>query len=270
MSFANLGFESGADGLATAWALDNFTAAGIFADLGPGGAESFEDWDPGYAFAVDPLAPAALFSVNVYVTPHDEEDFENGWDNTPYLWSTFQAAAAAFAGPESVDDFTGGWSNDAYLTAFAGGELTAAAFDGNAFENFEQSWGNTGYLTEFAGPELAAPSLSGVLAKTVEDFEDVKGPQLYTGDTINDSIVSVAHGLGVGYGLIFSIPVAGAMPAPLAPGVRYWVTFVIDPDNFNLTPIGPGGASVDITSAGLGLLQWTAPWEFWTKTLANF
>lgn len=260
----NLGFEQGGAGFAFRWQIRNVTARGVFAAFGLRAREDFErGWgNTPYFFALT-NAIAAPLSASVYIAPKSFDDFERGWQNFPFLTTSFPAIAAVFTGPQNANNFEQGWDNDSYAFAWPGG--TAAVFDGNGFENFEQSWGNTTY--DFTWPGGTDFVISGQLAKTVEDFEDVKEPQLYTVDFMLEQLITIGHGLGADYGVIFDIPVAGLMPTPIAPGVRYYVQNVVDPDKFQIALLPAAAGPIDIATNGSGLLRWSAPWEFWVTKL---
>ncbi len=265
----NLGFEVGAYGRASSWESGSETQTGTFAPFGMEAAETFErGWaNRPYAFTL-PAVVAARFSSAIYVVAPSFEDFERGWANFPFFTSTFSAITCEFTGALDAEAFEAGWGNDAYLLTFAGG-LTAAVFGGNPFDGFEAGWDNDAYLFTFGGGDTTAMVISGQRAQTVEDFEHVQGSQLYSADPATDRIATVAHGLGVNYRVIFDSPIAGAMPTPIAPTVPYYVQAVADADHFAIALVASAGAAIDITSAGSGLLRWSAPYENWTSRMAT-
>lgn len=273
-TIANLGFEDAAiaPGFADLWNVENVTARGVFAEFADARAvERFESgWtNGGYSLTHDPLSPRALFSGDVYVSPVSAESFEAGWTNTSYMLTSFAAIGAVFA-PDSdpFDGFGKGWDNSPYLYAFSGGELSASVHDGNGFENFEQGWGNSGYAFAWVGGETVAPSLSGALAKSAEDFAGLPA-QLYGVDTVGDYITHLTgHGLGAGYSLVFAQAIGGALPVPVVPALRYYVSSVASVYAFQVQ-VDPSIPQIDLTTAGSGLLKWSAPWEFWTAFMAT-
>lgn len=273
-TIGNLGFEAAGTGpgFPTVWTVANVTARGYFAEFANLRAvERFEEgWtNNAYVTEHDPLSPRALFSGDVYVSPVSAESFEAGWTNTSYMLTTFAAIGVAFTpDADPFDGFGKGWDNDPYLYAFDGSELEASVHDGNGFEDFEQEWGNTGYALEWVGGETVAPSLSGQLAKSVEDFEDVKGPQIYHVDGEAHGLVTPGHGLGLDYSVILDSPISGTMPDTLAPQVRYYVQALPFTDIFQLALV-PSAPTPLAAEQGSGLLRWSDPWEFWVTTMAT-
>ena len=265
----NLGFEIGSNGFADSWELEDETLLGSFAGFGLAAFESFEiAWDnDGFAFVLAGDV-AALFSTAVYVPAPPHDDFERGWSNFPYSFTSFTSAGAVFTGPEDADGFESGWDNDSYLMTWAGG--TAAVFDGHNFEDFEQGWSNDAYVTVWTGGETTDMVISGVIAKTVEDFEDVKVAQSYTADALTDRLFTTAHGLSVNYRVVLATPIGGAMPTPLVPGIPYYVQLVADADTFKLALIPSAGSAIGLSTTGSGLLKWSDPYEFWTEPMVTF
>lgn len=262
----NLGFETGAYGFAASWESGSATQFGTLAAFGLEAAETFEHgWaNRPYAFTL-PVVVAAEFSVAVYVTPPRFEDFERGWSNFPFFSSTFTAVTCIFTGALDAEGFEEGWDNDSYLYVFAGG-LTAAVFNGDNFEDFESGWANDSYVLTWSGG--TAMVISGVLAKTVENFEDVKDPQVYYVDSEAFALVTVAHGLSVNYRVVLDLPIGGTIPASLAPLIPYYVQTVVNADFFQVALL-PSAPDPIACTLGSGLLRWRAPYEFWTTRMAT-
>lgn len=72
---------------------------------------------------------------------------------------------------------------------------------------------------------------------------------------------SAAHGMVVGYTLMWDVGGAGTPPSPLAEGVEYYIQSVPALNQFKLSAT-PGGAAINLTDAGTGNPPFTAwGWE---------
>lgn len=147
----------------------------------------FEDDDAGTPDVGIPEAWTILYTTAVEQTavfgsstpPLDEEDFEEGWDNTDYLFAFDTGDTLPtlldvdVSEGEAVEDFEEGWSsNQAYLFELDG--PTAASFDVSPedVEDFEEGWStNESYLFALGASTLASFD-SALTPQTFEDFED--------------------------------------------------------------------------------------------------
>lgn len=263
-ALSNLGFEEGTLGLAPLWQIDDFSSAFEWAVFSVGG-EAYEDFEHGWGSDTPFVTIAAQFTG-----PLPVESFESGWGNDAFMTVVFPATVDPFASGLYYEGFESGWSNDDYLFTFLTAPWRTQGFllvDLNDFEDFEDGWSNDGYLFEFTGGELVSGSFYNVRALAVENFEHVLAPQQYTGSAGADTLATTGHGLAINYRVVLATPVAGAMPAPLAPSVPYYVQNVPDADSFKLAQTASAGSPIDLTSAGSGLLKWAATYEHWTSLM---
>ncbi len=261
---SNLGFETGSSGIATSWDFESFAARENFgAELADGSTfESFE-----HSWENDGYQTDLVDGISASV-----ETFELGWSNTDYIREggpliapSFGTADVVGEGP-TIESFEIGWGgNELFIFAFRGDaygyELTD---DGMGITTFGGDFGET-----FGDGDTLAPVLSGVRALSVESFEDLALPLAYTADSSTDTLTTATpHGLSVNYRVRLQSSVGGAMPAPLVPDVDYYVQAVGSSTTFKVAQT-LGGAAVDVTSNGSGLLIFTAPYENWTSVMTT-
>lgn len=271
----NLGFELGSYGLATQWSSADFSSAAADWAAFNNGASAYEDFETGWGtspFYIDTTFPQISAAFTGAITAN-VEDFGNGWGNDGYLLLAMplaQPTMSVTGGP--TEGFGKGWSSDEnYVTSFIAQPYLTQNFvltEVTDFEEFVSGWSLAGYATDISGISVTSASFAGLRALAVENFENVQVDQNYTAVAATDQIVSTAHGLSTNYRVVFDSPVAGGMPSPLAPSVTYFAVTIVDGNNFKVS-LASGGSVVDITTAGSGLLQWTAPFENWVTLMAT-
>lgn len=200
--------------------------------------ESFEGgWAP------DPQSLIAVFEGNTIdlETPvfnagdvqSPIEGFERGWHapvltliaTLPGVESASFDAAPPLSSPEALEDFEEGWG-EIDLVLPTGILIVTAMFDAvpQSFEDFGEGWGNDAYPV--------VPTLTAAVFDTnadVEDFEEVRAPELFTVNVATDKVeVVTALAPDIGEGFRFSADADGALPSPLSTTATYYSVGSID------------------------------------------
>lgn len=272
---SNLGFEVGSFGFAPPWEIDNFVRGAFDPATFSGSdvAEAFEAGWLNFPYYADDFPSGGVASASFTgADPPDEEGYELGWLNEPYYRIAFAEAVATFTGGAFFDSFESGWGNSSFVTSFVDAPHLIQRFllstpADRDLEGFEDNWQNSSYLFTFGA--LTAASFSGQRALAADGFVNVQVAATYTANTVSDALGSTAHGLSVNYRVVLASPVNGTMPSPLAPAIAYYVQAVPDANNFTLALTASAGAAIDITSAGTGLLKWSAPYENWVTLMTT-
>ncbi len=293
MAFDNLGFEdedANATGFPDVWTVSltaNAAEAAGFDDgqtTPPDSPVPFEAYEGGwstnetYTFAyADPpdlseISPAIFDSA--LPSPQGVEDYEEGWSsNQNYLFALASIAAASFdvGTPEPVEDYEEEWSaNESF--SFVMGSTTAAVFDSGTpepVEDYEEEWRSNESFDFTMGSTTAAVYDTGVGggSQAVEDFEEVKGPQVITVVPGTDTVAAFAHGMANGQTVTFENE-GGILPGGIQPGTNYFVISV-SANDFQISTVS-GGSAVDITDNGAGTHRVRPDVAtFWTLLMAT-
>lgn len=262
-TFENLGFEVGANGFATRWEIDNFVQSSRVPGTFVAGA-AFEDFSHGWAtdaFAYTPVGYVLGIT----------EGFELGWSNTGYMAAGMPVEAAAFGAAEFSqiqlrESFERGWSrNEIYKFSFD--------MDPDVYDVTDEGRGPltllpVATLLSFTIDSLVQAVFSGARALAYESFEHVKTPVAVTADDATDTFTSAAHGLAVGYRVLFATTGNSSPPSPIGTVFPYYVQSAGSSSTF-MVSIASGGPAVDITDEGAGVMTFTAPYENWVSMMAT-
>lgn len=206
------------------------------------------------------------------------EGFERGW-HAPVLTliATLPGAESASfdtGTPEAVEDFEEEWGTfDLALPSTA-----TAMFDSTpeAFEDFGEGWGNDAYLVAY--PAMSPPLTAAIFdtAESVEDFEEVRGPERFQVNAATDQIqFRTAFAPDQDDGMRFSTDDDGELPTGLSPTATY---YVIDTVTYNgstqlysfLVSAVKGGGGVSLSDAGSGnLYLHRDPAKWWSALLST-
>lgn len=249
----NLSFEtpSGSPfgGGAESWLVTSTTGALDYAlyDLGVRGYESFDTgWGVTLTTAFDvSMLEEASYDTDAAGAPIFVERFERGWaGNEGY---EFDFAGLAEGASETFDD----WVPD-YI-------VEHGALESAPDETFETGWG--AYATDFTGGMLEAALYGGAASYDGETFVDVREGGLVAPDPATDTLGLAGHAYAAGERVRFT----GLPPAPLAPGVWYFVVNSTT-DAFQVAATA-GGAAIDLTGAGGGATVEGDPARYWTLVM---
>lgn len=273
-AFANLDFEqSGVNpGDALGWTRNAHTTAESIADFGDGGgAETFErGWLSNDTFVFG-FAPGTLTLAGYpsLAGPVGHESFEQFWaSNENFAFALGGDVAAELGAPGGAERFETGWSNDAF--SFVLGGATPGRFDPGALpvEAFEGGWQtNQAYKFAFSGigVDLVGATYDN-RGFTVEDFDAVAFDVPFTADSATDVLTAAAHNIATGTQVLVLPDPAGLAPAgglALNQRVYFVVNTTVNTLKLSLTS---GGAAVDVTASGTGLLR-LDPRFFWNEKM---
>lgn len=266
---SNLGFEQGTNGIAALWHVESFTSSPLlFATFA--GEKAVETFERGWVNdAYDFSGPAQIAAQFTDAPAPEVEGFERGWSNHPYMRASFPNAVATFSDGTFAERFETAWGNTSWVGAHSAYTLQYPLYShGSDVEPFEAGWQNVeAYVFELTSSTGA--TFYGERATTFEGFQHVQEAQAYTADATDDELETTGHGLATDYRVVLASAVAGLMPSPLAPGVPYFVQAVPSADAFKLAPVAGAGSPIDITTAGSGLLKWSAPYENWVTLMVT-
>ncbi len=257
-SFANLSFEiaGSSPGEAEDWTTASLSSAFELAGYGSPEheEEGFEDaWDnDAYLTALED-GELALYLFKA--TSAQFEGFESRWDNDSYQRALNSSDLAIYSG-NGEDGFEDAWDNDAYLTALG---ATAVGTP----DTFESDWDNDAYQTEFVGfpTDLSAPATYD--GQNFEDFEEVQRDQQWTTTGTTDTATCVGHGFSAGDPVTVYSTIQ--LPGGVNPDTQYYVRSpTADTFKLTITP-GGGGSSILFETTGLGAHFIKAdPAAYWT------
>lgn len=184
---------------------------------------------------------AGVFNLGPGQKPY--EDFDTGWGDPPFP----QLELLSVDMPDA-ETFETGWGDVA---------LTLEAPTMGTLETFE-----TGWVTPFTN------TLSASMAP-IESFEAVEAPIEVIGFATSN-ILEPMSSPSTPFVEDEAVQLAstGTLPAPLSPGVTYYLTEVL-PAEFKLAPF-PGGPAIDLTDSGEGvhtLMRDPAAW--WSLLLTE-
>jgi hypothetical protein len=154
MPVQNPGFETpgAAPWEAAGWTLVTEARGRRFATFRPPPVPTVEDFETWVAwkeaFAPQDLVVASFDSL----TPEPREDFEEGWQNAPFLTELEPAllVPAPFRGAAEADGFEAAWVPPPAFT-WADVASAPALFGGAPVERFEAGWrGNEAFLSNWA------------------------------------------------------------------------------------------------------------------------
>lgn len=296
MAFDNLSFEDESatvTGLPATWTYEATAAAQEVAsfDRGeslpeqPGTRESFDGgWGVDSIVIVFDDPPNLLqleFAVFDATLPGGDEgieDFEEAWSGNHFFIFEFGSGDPAqfdTGTPEDVENFEHEWSaNELFEFAWADVTSEGAQFDTGSpesVEDFEEDWSaNQLFDFDWSGVTSDAATFDdgvGGTPEDVEDFEEVLIPFTVTALVGSDELVKASHGLTTGQIVTLS-NAGGFLPAPLAPGVEYFVS-VTSANEFQLSATS-GGPAIDLTDAGTGTHTCEPDGSvFWTQQMVT-
>ena len=281
MPITNGSFETNgtAPGTAAGWTASYVATEEAFADFARNPSEvstlGHEGFEVGWAGVDDQVflpalgdetvgLEAAVFNLGPGQRPY--ENFDNGWGQPGFpqlellttdiaLFHDGTPAPAAL----DVEAFELGWGpfRETNTSGAVVLELPApgiAVFSGNDEERFEAGWGSP-----------LINSLSATLGD-LETFETVEGPIVVTAFATSD-ILEPASDPVVPFADDEAVQLAstGTLPAPLSPGVTYYLSAVL-PSEFKLAMF-PGGPPLDLTDSGEGVHTLTRDPALWWSLL---
>jgi hypothetical protein len=292
MAFQNVGFEdesAAALGMPDIWTATIVSAGmraagyddGAAAAAGNTPAEAFEggffsneDFLFAYAQPQDPLElNQAQYDTG---TPEGVEDFEEEWNNFPFLlaWGSGAAASYDVGVPQDFEDFEEEWfSNESFWVDWAAivagpGEDTAD-YDGGVepHEDFEEQW-DFNHLFYFTMPATAPAQYdAGGVGQFFEDFEETLTPFTVTATVAGSILTKTGHTLSNGETVTLTNTL-GELPNGLNEGYTYFVVGAAA-NTFQLAAT-LGGAAIAFTTTGVGIHTVTGdPTIYWVDVMTT-